>query len=66
MTHICCPSRRQRFPGAAGERGTPSQLIAGAERLVGFRLFGPQDLGHSLPQALAVSTPPPKPDRVRS
>lgn len=66
MTHICCPSCRQRFPGAAGEFGKPSQPIAGADRLAGFRLFGPHDLAHSLPQGLAVSTPPPKPDRERS
>ena len=56
--------RRGRFV-ACPECGKPAQPIAGAQRLVGFRLFEPDDLSYS-PQALAVQIPPPKPGREQS
>jgi hypothetical protein len=42
------------------ECGGRLERIAGLERAVGFRLFGPQDAPHSLPEAVAVSVPVPE------
>ena len=64
MTHICCPSCRLRFASAAAaylvacpECGRAAQPIAGAEGLVGFRLFIVEDLPYEPPEAVAVSLP---------
>ena len=48
------------------ECGGPLERIASFERAVGFRLFGPQDIPHSLPRADAVSIPVPESSRARS
>jgi hypothetical protein len=73
MTHAGCPSCRLRFTAAAAaylvscpECGRPPQPIAGAEGVVGFRLFIVEDLPRELPQALAVSIPIPDPGAGRS
>jgi hypothetical protein len=73
MTAVCCPSCRLRFaPVAAAylvrcpECGEPPQRIASFERVVGFRLVGPQDVPHSVPQAAAVSVAVPEPGGPRS
>jgi hypothetical protein len=64
MTHVGCPSCRLRFTATAAtylvacpECGQPPQPIAGAEGVVGFRLFIPEDVPRDLPQAVAVSIP---------
>ena len=66
MTHVGCPSCRLRFTSAAGahfvacpECGRTTQPIAGAEGVVGFRLFTVEDLPYELPEAVAVSLPVP-------
>ncbi len=68
MIHTCCPSCRLRFTPAAGpyldacpECGDPIQPSDGAEQILGFRLVGPEDLLPALPDAIAVSIPPPEP-----
>jgi hypothetical protein len=73
MTPVCCPGCRLRFTPAAAARlvacpecGEPPQRIASFERAVGFRLFGPQDIPHALPQAIAVSIPVAEPGGPRS
>ena len=62
MTHGCCPSCRLRFMPAVAARldacpgcGEPPLSIEGAERLVGFRLVGPDDLIEPAPEAVAVA-----------
>jgi len=68
MTHRCCPPCRLRFTavGAANLALCPAcgqrlGSLVGAERLVGFRLFDPEEALPELPQlselpeALAVS-----------
>jgi hypothetical protein len=67
MTHFCCPGCRLRFTPASAvvllacpECGEPPQP-ASLERTFGFRLFAPQDLPDSLPEAVAVSIPVPSP-----
>jgi hypothetical protein len=62
MTHVCCPRCRLRFTPAAAayitgcpECGDSPQPIANQERIIGFRLVGPEDLPHELPYATAVS-----------
>ena len=72
MTSLGCPHCRLRFTPAAGaylvacpECGEPPQLIAGLERMFGFRLVGPEDLPHELPHAVAVSVPVPDPGGAR-
>jgi hypothetical protein len=69
-THAGCPSCRLRFTAAAAaylvacpECGRPLQPIAGADGVVGFRLFSPEDVPHALPEAVAVSIPMPDPAR---
>ena len=64
MAPVCCPSCRLRFTPAAmayiamcPECGGTLERIASFERAVGFRLFGPQDVPHSPPEAVAVSIP---------
>ena len=64
MAPVCCPSCRLRFTPAevayvalCPECGGTLERVASFERAVGFRLFGPQDVPHSLPEAVAVSTP---------
>ena len=69
MIHACCPGCRLRFtPEAAAyvdvcpECREPPQWETSPQRLLGFRLVGPQDLPVSLPEAMAVSLPPPELD----
>ena len=73
MTRVCCPSCRLRFTPAAAayvvrcpECGGPPERIASSERLVGFRLFEPQDIPHPVPEAIAVAIPVHEPDGARS
>jgi hypothetical protein len=72
MTHVGCPSCRLRFTAAAAaylvacpQCGRPPQPVAGAEGVVGFRLFVPEDAPRELPQAVAVSIPIEDPDAGR-
>ena len=71
MTHLCCPRCRLRFTAAAAAYITAcpkcgeSPQLTSSESSLGFRLFGPEDLPHELPQAVAVSVPVPEPDRAR-
>ena len=69
MTHVGCPSCRLRF--TAAEAGYPVcglrlQPIAGAEGVVGFRLFVLEDVPRDLPEAVAVSIRVRDPDAGRS
>ena len=73
MTHVGCPSCRLRFTAAAAaylvacpECGRPPQQIAGAEGLVGFRLFVVEDVPGEMPEAVAVSIQVQDPDAGRS
>ena len=73
MTPVCCPRCRLRFTPAAAadlvtcpECGGPPERIVSFEQLLGFRLFGPQDIPHSMPQAVAVSIPVHVPGRARA
>jgi hypothetical protein len=73
MTPVCCPSCRLRFTPAAAaylvtcpECGGPPERFASSERAVGFRLFGPQDIPHFVPQAVAVSIPVQEPGEAKS
>lgn len=73
MTRVCCPRCRLRFAPAAAaylvtcpECGGPPERIASVERLLGFRLCGPQDPPHSVPEAIAVAIPVHEPDGARS
>jgi predicted RNA-binding Zn-ribbon protein involved in translation (DUF1610 family) len=68
MIPLCCPSCRLRFTPAAGaylaacpECGELPQVVVALERTFGFRLVGPEDLPHELPQAVAASIPVPEP-----
>ncbi len=68
MTYVCCPRCRLRFTAAAAayitacpECGDSPQPIV-LERSVGFRLLGPEDLPHELPNATAVSITLPRPE----
>ena len=72
MTHLCCPGCRLRFTPAVSvhlaacpQCGEPIQAVAGAAGVIGFRLFEPEDAGHSLPEALAASMPLPDPGDAR-
>lgn len=71
MTHLCCPDCGLRFTPAAAAYITAcpkcgeSPQLTSSEGSLGFRLFGPEDLPHELPQAVAVSFPVPDPDRAR-
>ena len=73
MTPVCCPSCRLRFtPSAAAylvtcpECGRPPERIGSFEQVVGFCMFGPQDMPPSVPQAVAVSLPVHVPGRARA
>ena len=73
MTPVCCPRCRLRFTRAAAaclvacpECGGPPERVASFERVVGFRLVGPQDIPPSVPQAVAVSIPLHERDGARS
>ena len=66
MTRLCCPQCRLRFTPAAEaylaacpECGQSPQPIVDLDRAVGFRLVGPEDLPHELPQAAAAYLPLP-------
>jgi hypothetical protein len=68
MTHVGCPTCRLRFSAASAaylvacpECGRPLEPIAGAERVVGFRLFAIEDAPQELPEAVAVSIRIPDP-----
>lgn len=72
MTHVGCPSCRLRFTAATAsylvacpECDRPPQLIAGAEGVVGFRLFVVEDVPGEMPEAVAVSMPIPDPGAGR-
>ncbi len=67
-THLCCPRCRLRFtPQAAAyiiacpECGDSPQPIARLELTFGFRVIGPEDLPHELPDATAVCIALPRP-----
>lgn len=73
VTHVGCPSCRLRFAAAAPEYlvacpecGRPPQLIAGAEGVLGFRLFVVEDVPVEELEALAVSMPIPGPGEATS
>jgi hypothetical protein len=73
MTHLCCTSCRLRFTADAAaylvacpQCGRPPQPIAGAEGVVGFRLFLPEDSPREMPEAVAVSIWVQDPDAGRS
>ena len=64
MTYVCCPNCRLRFDAAAvaylvacPECGRPPQPVAGAEGVMGLRLFVPENAPHELPEAVAVAVP---------
>jgi hypothetical protein len=64
MTHVGCPSCCVRFTPASAaqlascpECGRPLRPIVGAEGVVGFRLFVPEDVTQEMPEAVAVSIP---------
>jgi hypothetical protein len=68
MTHVACPGCRLRFASTAAaylvacpECGRPPQPMAGAEEVVGFRLFVLEDVPHHLPEAVSVSVAIPDP-----
>jgi hypothetical protein len=72
MTQVGCPSCRLRFAAAEAaylvacpECGRPPKAIAGAESVVGFRLFVPEDAPRDLPEAVAVSIRIQDPDAGR-
>jgi hypothetical protein len=73
MTHVCCPRCRLRFTPAVSaylascpECGEPLQTLVGAESVVGFRRFKPEDPAYPLPEALAESMPRPEPPGSRT
>lgn len=73
MTQVCCPSCQLRFASAAAsyllacpECGRPPHSTVGAEDVLGFRLWIPEDVPHELPEAVAGSIPIPDPDGGRS
>lgn len=72
MTHVCCPGCRLRFTpavtaymSACPSCGEALQQLVGAQGVLGFRLFEPEDPAQSLPEALAVSMPLPDPRGTR-
>jgi hypothetical protein len=73
MTHVGCLSCRLRFTPAAAahllscpECGRPLQPMVGAESVVGFRVFVPEDVPRERPEALAVPIPIADPAGARS
>ncbi len=67
-TNVSCPSCRLRFAATAAavlvacpECGRQLQPIAGAEGVLGYRLFTFEDAPPELPEAVAVSIPIPDP-----
>lgn len=72
MTHVGCASCRLRFTAVAAAYlracpicGQPPQPLGGAEGVVGFRLFLPEDAPGELPSAVAVSISLPDPTAER-
>ncbi len=68
MTHVSCPDCRLRFTPAAAAYlpacptcGEPLQPMTRLDEAVGFRLFGPDDVPHPLPNAVEVAMPAPGP-----
>lgn len=64
MTHVGCPACRVRFTHASAayladcpECGRPLQSVAGAEGVLGFRVYIPDHGPQQLPEAVAVSIP---------
>lgn len=73
MTHVGCRSCRLRFTPASAaylvacpECGRPLPPIVGAESVVGFRVFVPEDMSHELPETVAVPIPIGDPPGARS
>ena len=68
MTRLCCPPCRLRFTptaaalGACPGCGKPLRASS-LQDTVGFRLYEPEDIPDSLPDAVAVTLPIPDPDR---
>ena len=67
-THLCCPHCRLRFTRAVAadivrcpECGASPEPVASLELTFGFRVIGPADLPHELPDAMAVSVALPVP-----
>jgi len=72
-TKVGCRSCRLRLTPvsaaylvACPECGRPLEPIVGAENLVGFRVFIPEDNPHGLPEAVAVAIPITDPGEKRS
>jgi hypothetical protein len=62
MTRVCCPSCRLRFNRAAAaylvtcpQCGSHLDQVSGAQHTLGFRLFEPDELPESLPDAMAIA-----------
>jgi hypothetical protein len=73
MIYPSCPDCRLRFSPADAaylticpKCGEPLQSAVGLAGALGFRLFRPGDVPHSLPEAVAVSMPVPDPSGGRS
>ena len=73
MRNVCCARCRLRFTPAAAayitacpECGDSPQPIAGLESTFGFRLVGPEDLPHELPDATVTAITFPEPGGARS
>ena len=69
MTQACCPNCRLRFTRAATaylsacpQCGEPLEPKPSAERMIGFRLFTPDDVADVVPEAVAIAMPSPAPD----
>jgi hypothetical protein len=65
MSRLCCPHCGLRFGAAVHlsacpECGQGTLVVDDRESLVGLRLFDPQDVVDTLPEALSVSFPKPK------
>jgi len=66
MTQACCPTCRLRFTRATTaylsgcpQCGEELQPEPNAQRIIGFRLFSPDDVAVVMPQAVAIAMPSP-------
>ncbi len=73
MTRVSCPDCRLRFTPAEAAClpacptcGGALQTLSGPAGAVGFRLYQPDNIPHSLPDAVAVAIPIPGPRAGRS